>query len=328
MIGQFGIDRGRDRHLAARGHHDRVSVGGLVLDVLDRESAAGTRLVLDDHGLSDVLRQLLPDQAREKIVAAAGRETDDQADRPVGKVRRGVALRSCRLAAITTQRCESSLQQGALEPDHGHSSAVMSRNSVFADRGQRQVLLNAALLPRPRPRRRLLPDSRFDGPRDTRSRVARFPRGSKPAADPHRLDDVKPATPANGSNVHDGLLDRRASVVDMAKAANDLFGHPRGLTFLFATEMWERFSYYGMRALLVLYMVKISAAARARRHRDRARRAQARCSNRCSGRSACSRSPRTSTASIPGSSISRRCSAACSPTACSASAAPSSSAPR
>jgi proton-dependent oligopeptide transporter, POT family len=41
------------------------------------------------------------------------------------------------------------------------------------------------------------------------------------------------------------------------EAANDLFGHPRGLTFLFATEMWERFSYYGMRALLVLYMVKL-----------------------------------------------------------------------
>ena len=39
-------------------------------------------------------------------------------------------------------------------------------------------------------------------------------------------------------------------------APTDLFGHPRGLTFLFTTEMWERFSYYGMRALLVLYMVK------------------------------------------------------------------------
>src|SRR5471032_3223595 len=39
-------------------------------------------------------------------------------------------------------------------------------------------------------------------------------------------------------------------------AGRDLFGHPRALTFLFATEMWERFSYYGMRALLVLYMVK------------------------------------------------------------------------
>ena len=39
-------------------------------------------------------------------------------------------------------------------------------------------------------------------------------------------------------------------------ASADLFGHPRGLTFLFTTEMWERFSYYGMRALLVLYMLK------------------------------------------------------------------------
>jgi proton-dependent oligopeptide transporter, POT family len=39
-------------------------------------------------------------------------------------------------------------------------------------------------------------------------------------------------------------------------APTDLLGHPRGLAFLFATEMWERFSYYGMRALLVLYMVK------------------------------------------------------------------------
>ncbi|WP_438480035.1 peptide MFS transporter [Oleiharenicola lentus] len=33
-----------------------------------------------------------------------------------------------------------------------------------------------------------------------------------------------------------------------------LGGHPRGLTTLFVTEMWERFSYYGMRALLVLFM--------------------------------------------------------------------------
>jgi POT family proton-dependent oligopeptide transporter len=34
------------------------------------------------------------------------------------------------------------------------------------------------------------------------------------------------------------------------------FGHPAGLFVLFLTEMWERFSYYGMRALLVLYMTK------------------------------------------------------------------------
>jgi len=34
------------------------------------------------------------------------------------------------------------------------------------------------------------------------------------------------------------------------------FGQPRGLTILFLTEMWEQFSYYGMRALLVYYMTK------------------------------------------------------------------------
>ena len=34
------------------------------------------------------------------------------------------------------------------------------------------------------------------------------------------------------------------------------FGQPRGLTILFLTEMWEFFSYYGMRTLLVYYMTK------------------------------------------------------------------------
>ncbi|HWZ29325.1 MAG TPA: oligopeptide:H+ symporter, partial [Gemmatimonadales bacterium] len=42
-----------------------------------------------------------------------------------------------------------------------------------------------------------------------------------------------------------------------APAARDAswFGHPRGLSTLFFLEMWERFSYYGMRAFLILYMV-------------------------------------------------------------------------
>ena len=35
----------------------------------------------------------------------------------------------------------------------------------------------------------------------------------------------------------------------------DFLGHPRGLWYLAFTEAWERFSYYGMQALLVLYMV-------------------------------------------------------------------------
>ncbi|MGZ5817035.1 MAG: peptide MFS transporter, partial [Croceibacterium sp.] len=38
--------------------------------------------------------------------------------------------------------------------------------------------------------------------------------------------------------------------------SGSLFGHPKGLTVLFATEMWERFSYFGMASLLVLYLVK------------------------------------------------------------------------
>jgi POT family proton-dependent oligopeptide transporter len=36
----------------------------------------------------------------------------------------------------------------------------------------------------------------------------------------------------------------------------EFFGHPRGLAICFLTEMWERFSYYGMRALLIFYLTK------------------------------------------------------------------------
>jgi POT family proton-dependent oligopeptide transporter len=45
-------------------------------------------------------------------------------------------------------------------------------------------------------------------------------------------------------------------VTETAVAPHDraFFGHPRGLSTLFFTEMWERFSYYGMRALLILFM--------------------------------------------------------------------------
>ncbi len=40
------------------------------------------------------------------------------------------------------------------------------------------------------------------------------------------------------------------------KAGKGFFGHPRGLAVLFFTEMWERFSYYGMRGLLILYLTQ------------------------------------------------------------------------
>ena len=48
----------------------------------------------------------------------------------------------------------------------------------------------------------------------------------------------------------------------MSVAATDrsFFGHPRGLSTLFFSEMWERFSYYGMRGFLILYMTASVAA--------------------------------------------------------------------
>jgi proton-dependent oligopeptide transporter, POT family len=47
-----------------------------------------------------------------------------------------------------------------------------------------------------------------------------------------------------------------SQILPPTETSSDRFGHPRGLTVLFATEMWERFSYYGMASLLVLYLVK------------------------------------------------------------------------
>ncbi len=49
------------------------------------------------------------------------------------------------------------------------------------------------------------------------------------------------------------------------KEAPELFGHPKGLFYLFFAELWERFSFYGMRALLTLYMVEVIFEALAER---------------------------------------------------------------
>src|SRR4026209_1111920 len=44
------------------------------------------------------------------------------------------------------------------------------------------------------------------------------------------------------------------AAVPATAPTTSFFGHPKGLSTLFFTEMWERFSYYGMRALLLLFM--------------------------------------------------------------------------
>ena len=49
-------------------------------------------------------------------------------------------------------------------------------------------------------------------------------------------------------------MDTAVTKVGMQGEDRSFFGHPRGLSTLFFTELWERFSYYGMRALLILFM--------------------------------------------------------------------------
>ena len=68
----------------------------------------------------------------------------------------------------------------------------------------------------------------------------------------HRMTDVQPLRPQQS---------RRAM-------SAQLFGHPLGLATLFLTEMWERFTYYGMRAILVLFLVGERRAGRPRRRRQ------------------------------------------------------------
>src|SRR5712692_10204214 len=55
-------------------------------------------------------------------------------------------------------------------------------------------------------------------------------------------------------------INTNGSSPEAASMDRGFFGHPRGLSTLFFTEMWERFSYYGMRALLILFMTAPAAA--------------------------------------------------------------------
>ncbi len=48
-----------------------------------------------------------------------------------------------------------------------------------------------------------------------------------------------------------------AKINSTSSIDSSFFGHPKGLLYLFFAELWERFSFYGMRALLTLYMVNV-----------------------------------------------------------------------
>jgi POT family proton-dependent oligopeptide transporter len=59
-----------------------------------------------------------------------------------------------------------------------------------------------------------------------------------------------------GSQQIDPPIDAASAAVGEGRGSGMVLGHPRGLFLLFFLEMWERFSYYGMRAILVFYLAK------------------------------------------------------------------------
>lgn len=71
-------------------------------------------------------------------------------------------------------------------------------------------------------------------------------------------EDAPEPVPAGAASGGDGV---GAATATAAGQQRDFFGHPRGLATLFFTEFWERFSYYGMRALLVLFMTAVVTGA-------------------------------------------------------------------
>ena len=52
------------------------------------------------------------------------------------------------------------------------------------------------------------------------------------------------------------MTDTTAAELKIPAGEKTILGHPRGLVILFFTEMWERFSYYGMRGLLIIYLTQ------------------------------------------------------------------------
>ena len=88
--------------------------------------------------------------------------------------------------------------------------------------------------------------------------LARDVTSSTSTAQPFSREDRTPGLRISGR--HHLVLRRRVGIesggMSAASAPSNWFGQPRGLTILFLTNMWETFSYYGMRALLVYYMTK------------------------------------------------------------------------
>ena len=145
---------------------------------------------------------------------------------------------------LVVQRDEVALAEREVEEMTGqlskrHGDGRLDPGGVARPRGGRRVAADRRRTPGPRGR------SPPAGPGG--GGAARIPEAQ---AGQERLKEspvaatAAPAPPSAGSSSGDTRF----------------FGHPRGLATLFFTEMWERFSYYGMRALLILFMTAPLAA--------------------------------------------------------------------
>jgi hypothetical protein len=87
IVRQVREQRRVDRRIADRHERERVAVGRRFRDRRHRNVAGGADAVLDDHALIPALRQPVGNDARESVRRAAGREADDDVDRPCGIIR-------------------------------------------------------------------------------------------------------------------------------------------------------------------------------------------------------------------------------------------------
>ena len=131
MIFELRVDRGRDRHHAARPDEQRVAVGRLARDILSGRAAAGRGAVFDHQLLAEDLAELGADQSRENVVAATGRERDDQTDRLVGIVRR-IILRLRRLQADADGKRYGGAGQSAKKANRLHGRTPPKLRSLVA----------------------------------------------------------------------------------------------------------------------------------------------------------------------------------------------------
>ncbi|MPN13733.1 hypothetical protein SDC9_161057 [bioreactor metagenome] len=122
---ELGIDGGRDGQRAEIAEQPGIAVGRCTGDELSAQIAIGAGLVVDHHGLLELLGDQLPDGARNDVGAAAGRIGNDQADGlagpGIGSQQCGRQQTACRQGQQRAQKVRAS-DHGEMSPCCGQSS--------------------------------------------------------------------------------------------------------------------------------------------------------------------------------------------------------------